>query len=440
MSAARPALGMRRAISPAPLLTGGWTWLRAGVSTTYDHHSARYAEHWAQIHADLRRTCPVSHVAAYDGFWLLTRYEDVRTAFLDDDAFSSHHAVDEDGNHSGGVAIPSAPLKQTPIEMDPPEYTGFRQLLNPHFSPTASRRYEQKIRDLTTAFLNPIVAKGSGDLVLDLLNPVPGVFTAHLLGLPLDDWETYAEPMHRIVYEAPGSPGHDEALAMYFTVIVKLGETAAARRVEPQDDLLTMLVQAEVNGRALTDQEILEISSLILIGGVDTTTSLMANALLWLHQHPDDRARLAADPSLIPNACEEFLRYFTPTQALARTATCPVTLSGTDIPQGGRVLLSMAAANRDPEAFDDPESIDLTRFPNRHQAFGLGIHRCLGSTFARLEMRIVLEEVLRRMPGYVVDEASARPYPSIGIVNGWVGMPFSAPSGPVEPTPFSYLV
>jgi cytochrome P450 len=274
--------------------------------------------------------------------------------------------------------------------MDPPDYLPYRQLLNPWFSPAASRRWEPMLRDIVTAFLNRIAPAGVGDLVLDVANPVPGVFTAMLLGLPVEDWRFYADPMHEIVFQPPGSPEHDRALVQYMGVLGKVAETIALRRTDPRDDLISLLATAEVGGAPLSDQTALEMASLVLIGGVDTTTGVLTNALLWLEEHPDVRARLAADPSLLPTATEEFLRYFTPTHALARTCTRDVKVGGVPLREGDRVLLSFAAANRDPEVFPDPDSVRFDREHYRHTTFGLGIHRCVGSTFARLEVQIVL--------------------------------------------------
>jgi cytochrome P450 len=171
----------------------------------------------------------------------------------------------------------------------------------------------------------------------------------------------------------------------------------------------------------------MEIITLVIFGGVDTTGSLVGNALDWLYRNPDKRDLLRSNPELLPKAIEEFLRYFSPIAGLARTATRPCTVGDQEIDTGERVFVSWSSANFDPEAFDDPDEVVLDRFPNKHQSFGLGIHRCLGAHFARVEARIVVEEVLRRMPDYVV--GAGHPYPSIAVVNGFINLPVTFTPG-----------
>jgi cytochrome P450 len=193
--------------------------------------------------------------------------------------------------------------------------------------------------------------------------------------------------------------------------------------------LLSDLANATRHGELLPLERVVGAAFLLLAGGVDTTTALTADALHWLAAHPDERARLVEEPELIKSACEEFLRYFTPVQALARTAMCPVELGGQHIAAGDRILLSWAAANRDEKVFPRPDQLLIDRQPNRHTAFGLGAHRCIGSNFARQTFATMLRAVLDRMPDYVID-AEAEPNKSIGLVNGWVHLPAHFTPGP----------
>jgi cytochrome P450 len=411
--------------------------LPAGYTpAAFDHQGPEYARGWEAIGRHHRAECPVARSEQHGGFWVVSRYADVERVIKDDVSFSSEHL--DAPSPRQGVVIPGAPLRQIPIEMDPPDYTPFRTMLNSWFSPGASRAWEPQLRDITTAFVNRFIEKGAADLVLDLANPVPAVFTAMLLGLPVEDWRFYSDPMHEMVAAAPDSEQRQQALIDYMACVGKVLETAKERRDDPREDLLSMLVTTEVEGRPLTDQQVLEISSLVLIGGVDTTTSVIANAFLWLSEHPEERAWLAEDPTRLRLATEELLRYFTPTQALARTVTCPVNVGGVDMEPGDRVLMSFAFANRDEAEFPNPDAIDLARSPNRHQSFGLGIHRCIGSTFARMEIELVLGEVLRRLPDFVVDRAASHPYGSVGVVNGYVDMPATFTPGDVVPCAMSF--
>ena len=389
---------------------------------TFDHHSPQYARDWRGIYDALRRDCPVAHSDSYGGFTVLTRYADVEAAVKDDVTFSSKHVMAE-GSPYGGIIIPPSPIVSTPIEMDPPEYTPYRKALNPWFSPARSKSYEPFLRAVTTALIDAFIERCEADLVHDLASPVPALLTAKLLGVPLADWRLYSDAAHGIVSNPPGSPGFDDAVSKNLAVLERCMLTATERRKAPQDDLISVFVTMEVDGEGLSDERVVEMCNLVIAGGNDTTTSLLANAFAWLSEHPDERSWLAADPSRIPAACEEFLRFYSPTQALSRTVTTATEIGGCPLAAGDRVLLSFAAANQDPEIFDRPDQIMLDRWPNKHQAFGLGLHRCLGSNLTRVEFRVVLEEILARMPDFSVDTSRAQPYPSIGIVNGWIDMP-----------------
>jgi cytochrome P450 len=303
-------------------------------------------------------------------------------------------------------------------------------------SPKAADKWEPFVRAAVTACLNAVIEKGSCDLVLDLANPIPAMLTCEFLGLPVADWRTFAEPMHESVYVPQDSPDYVEVMHKIEAMMGKVAETVATRRVEPKDDLITRLVQGEVNGEPLSDDVIMEMLMLVLVGGVDTTTALMANTFLWLSEHPEERQRLIDHPELRASAREEMLRYFTPVQILARTVTADTKLGDAELTLGDRIAMSFAGANRDPEAFECPEKLDIERSPNRHVSFGLGVHRCVGSNIARLEIDVMLDEVLRRMPDFVVQESEGTRYTTIGVVNGWVTLPATFTPGAVEQTDF----
>jgi cytochrome P450 len=389
----------------------------------FDHNSPEYAQRWREIYGDLRQRCPVAHTESYGGYYVLTRYKDVERALKDDDTFASHHSMEE-GSQYGGILIPPSPNVSTPIEMDPPEFTPLRKLLNPHFSPGKAVEWEPFTRDVTIGLIDQVIETGRMDLVDQLASPVPALLTAALLGLPLEDWRMYSEVAHAIVYTPPADPRFLDVVQRLQEIHQRATKVGLERRDDPQDDLLSAIATyRDSNGELLPEHRITEFCSLIIGGGNDTTTSLLAQAFIWLSEHPDQRDWLREDPARIKGACEEFLRYFTPTQALARTIRKPVDIGGYELQPGDRVLLSFASANLDPEEFENPDEIVLDRFPNRHQAFGLGLHRCLGSNFTRMEFSVVLEEVLKRLPDFVVDRSASEAYESIGIVNGWATMP-----------------
>ena len=393
---------------------------QTGVPTVaFDHNSAEYAARWREMYADMRGRCPVARSSAHGGFYVLTRYADVARAVKDDDTFSSVHETTP-GSPYGGIIIPPTPNVSIPIEMDPPEFTPLRKLLNPRFAPGQATKWESFTRDVATAMIDSVIEKGEIDLVEDLASPVPAIFTSALMGLPLADWRMYADVAHAIVYTPPTDPSFEGVAVNMIEMVMRAIAVSYERRAEPKDDLLTDFVQFEYpDGTKLDDEQIGQVCTLIIGGGDDTTTGLVANALVWLAENPEQRDWLREDLSRLQGACEEFLRYFTPTQGLARTVRKPVEIGGHQLEPGDRLWLSFASANLDPEEFEEPDRVILDRTPNRHQAFGLGLHRCLGSNFTRMEFRVMLEEVLTRLPDYTIDYDASERYENIGIVNGW---------------------
>ena len=393
-------------------------------SIPYDHHSPEHAAGAAGVHAELRARCPVAWTESYGGFWLASAFEPCVRAAKDPERFRSDHDVEGTREGYQGITIPSLPNQRfIPSEADPPEFLEYRHLLQRWFSPGKVARWEAFVRDDVTQRLDDHVASGRIDLVLDVANPVPAVVTLAFVGLPAGDWERFADPIHASAYTPPGTPEKAAAIAGIGELAGVLRDVVRDRRANPRDDLATAVANAEIGGAPIEVDRAVDILQLVVAGGVDTTTALLANTFVWLSDHPDVRARLIDEPELIPIAREEFLRYFTPTQATARTASVDVELGDVTIGAGERVLMSWAAANRDPAVFDDPEHIDIDRAPNPHLTFGAGPHRCLGIHFSRMIIRVVLEEVLARIPDYVVDTNAAERYRTIGVINGWIKVP-----------------
>ena len=395
----------------------------------YDHYSTNYAENWREINANLRSRCPVAHTEAHGGFWVVSRYDDVAAVAHDDATFSSYQEL-PDGSHTGAT-IPVGPLRTVPIEMDPPEFFAYRKLLTPWFSPGRAKQCEPSVREDTTFCIDQVIEAGTADLVGDIAAPVPAIAILRLLGLPVDDWRQVSESVHALIHAVPG-PEQEAAMGDISTLIGQVSETIARRRTEPADDMISYLGQSEIDGKPLSDERLMEMLTLLIFGGIDTTTNLIGNALEWLGRNPEERTRLCRHPELIGQATEEFLRYFSPLQVQARTATRDCEVGGQRIKAGDRLALSWSSANFDESVFDRPDEVILDRFPNRHQAFGLGIHRCVGSNLARSEFVVVLEEILRRLPDYVIDADNARHYPSIGLVNGWITLPATFTAGTRE--------
>jgi cytochrome P450 len=393
----------------------------------FDHLSARYAADPLSVYREMRSRCPVAWTDSHDGFWVTSTYADVFTASRDDHTFSSRN----------GVVIPSeSGLHLLPIEVDPPELRAYRRAMNPAFNPRAVARLVPEFERLAAWCIDQVIESGHIDLVADLASPVPAMATLLLVGLPVEDWERYAHAFHGMVAYAHGTPQYAETVELVIGISTTLRSVIAERRLHPRDDLLSTLTQVEVEGRGLTDDEVTSILITTLGGGIDTTTALIANALVYLHHHPEHRARLARDESFMTSFCEEMLRYFSPVQGFARTVTEDTDLGGCALRRGDRVFLSWVAANHDPLVFDRPEQIKPERFPNRHTSFGVGAHRCVGSTLARSEFGVVMREVLLRMPDYSLADGAVR-YSNIGTANGWHRLParFTPGSRADAPTP-----
>lgn len=390
--------------------------MQPDTDVDFDHHSTAFAnDPWTPL-AELRGTCPVAFTGNHDGYWVVTSYDEIKSVAQDDVRFSS----------ASGITIPdkkNTGQRSIPIEMDPPEFLAFRKILHPMLSPAAVERLTPVIERFVHAAIDDFIESGECDLVHDLADPLPAMTTLHKLGLPVEQWRDFSEPMHQVVFLRQGNPARSGAMAGLKMVSDVLYETIAARRAAPRDDMISYLVGCEVDGRAVTDDEVKDMAYLVIQGGFDTTGSAISNALLHLSRDTALRQRLIDEPELMSTAVEEFLRFEAPQLALARTALEDVELGGRQIKAGDKVLLVWASANRDEQWFGDPDTIDLERFPNRHMTFGLGAHRCLGSTLARAQIRIALTAVLRRLPDYHVDETQATRPETVGIAYGMYAMP-----------------
>jgi cytochrome P450 len=388
----------------------------------FDHLSPHYAADPIGIYREMRSKCPVAWTEAHDGFWITSSYAEVFAASRDDATFSSKKGRHGDLDYAG-ITIPTEPsLRLLPIELDPPELRPFRSVLNPAFGPKVVSGLVPEFERLATWCVDQVIESGKIDFVADLASPVPAMATLLVVGLPMADWPRHARAFHGLVANDPGTPEYDEALAGILAIGQMLLSEIANRRAQPGDDLITMLTQADFDGRRLADEDIVGILITTLGGGIDTTTALTVNALAYLDEHPEHRARLVADEEFMSSFCEEMLRYYSPVQGFSRTVTQDVELGGCTLRRGERVFLSWAAANHDPQMFEQPDEIIPERFPNRHTSFGVGAHRCVGSTLARAEFAIMVREVLRRLPDYRLADGAVR-YSRISTANGWHRLP-----------------
>ena len=401
---------------------------RGGCPVTgFDHNAAEHARDPVDSYRRLRAAGPVTWTDAHGGYWVLADYQHVFDAARDDATFSS--ARSEHGGEGLSVVIPKAPMHfHIPIEVDPPDFRGYRRLLNPLLTPQAVEELQPTVDRWVDHFLDGVIEAGEcdfGDIV-----GVPAAITIEWLGLDASQWKRFSHAIHLTLASIPGSPESIEAREVEVPWMQQqVWDHIAHRREEPGDDVVGYLMRQTVFDRGLTDDEIFSIVELLISGGVGTTASLVGQTLVHLSEHPEDRERLLAEPARLDIAVEEFLRAFSPTQALARTVTADTEFGPCPMAEGDRVLMSWASANRDPEQFEDPDTIDIERWPNRHTAFGVGVHRCAGSHLGRAMARTLIGQVLERMPDYQVDADGLVPYANQGTNSGYQSIPASFTPG-----------
>ena len=318
--------------------------------------------------------------------WMLFDYENVKRALTDHETFSSRHGPAE-----------------WMIFLDPPKHNKLRGLVSQAFTPRSITNLEPRIREITKQLLEKVIARGELDLASDFSVPLPMAVIADMLGIPPTDrprFTKWNDAILNMSYTVVGADSTKEIMQQFQAVTFEMNdyltEVLAQRSTEPKDDLLTRLLQAELDGERLSQAEILGFFQLLLLAGSETTTNLINNAMLCFIEHPDQLARLRNAPELLPSAIEEVLRYRSPLQWMFRLATRDVKMGGQLIPTGSLALAMIGSANRDPKQFAEPDRFDIARDPNPHVAFGHGIHFCLGAALARVESRIALTELLSR--------------------------------------------
>jgi len=394
----------------------------------FDQHSADYAANWRSQLADLRAKCPVAWTEAHDGFWVITRHEDILFIERHPEIFSCDNDLERTRSGGKGIRIPSSLIRFSLNESDPPEHTALRKLEAPFFSVQALQRWMELARQIVDEQIDSIIEAGHGDLVHDVTIPVPAQVTLRLVGVPVEQWRDFMATS-LTSYLPPNDPRFPNAERA--RIAERLEVLMAERKSEPRDDVISALVHANVDGEALPHATAKGMLQSLLFGGFDTTAATAANALHWLESHPELHARLVADDKFLEKAVDEFLRYFPPVMGgLSRTVTQNTEFRGQTMRKGDRVLLMFNSANFDDERFECPDEIRLERMNARQNlAFGAGPHRCLGSVLAMSELGIIIRAVLRRMPDFRIDREKAQRVPRMGGVNSWLTMPVTFTPG-----------
>lgn len=343
------------------------------------------------LYEQVRATTPVLRVPPPFNAWLMFDYASVKRALSNHAEFSS--------------AVPAPP--HWFIFYDPPAHTKLRGLISQAFTPKMIANLEPSIRDLSRHLLDQVIDRGEMDLVAEYAAPLPMKVIAGMIGIPPEDWSRFlrwSDGILKISYARSGGAEAEQAMKEFRAVTSEMNsyllEMIQQRRSAPKDDLLTRLIQAEVDGEQLRHEEILGFFQLLIVGGQETTTNLIDNAIICLLENPEQLARLRTDPHLIPAAIEEVLRYRSPVQWVMRTPRQELEVQGSKILPGELVLAVIGSANRDPKALPKPDTFDLSREPNPHVGFGHGIHSCLGAALARMEARIALGDLLQRFAGF----------------------------------------
>jgi len=390
----------------------------ADWSTDFDILDPRYVEDPAPVWAELRERCPIARTERWGPTWLPVRYDDIATIAHDVEHFSSRDiAVITPGRELNPHA--TTLLEAPPITSDPPLHTWARRLLLPAFGPSAIEKQSHVTRAISHELIDAFVDRREADVATEYAQHIPVRVIAQMIGVPLSDEPMFTRWAVTILQE--GFTNLDKAMGSVMELITyfrdRTEERRAVRRDERPDDLITLLVEAtDDQGAPLSERHVIGTCFLLLLAGIDTTWSAIGSGLWHLAAHPDDQRRLRADPSLMDTAVEEVLRFYSPV-TMARYVAGDVEVAGCPMKRGDKVLMNFPGGNRDPKIFERADEFVIDRERNRHFAFGSGIHRCLGSNLARMELRVALETFLDRVPFFELADPSGVTW-SAGQVRG----------------------
>ena len=400
---------------------------RAPVSdwaTDFDHTDPQWVADPYPIWDGLRARCPVAHSERYGGTWLPVRHEDVAAVAYDTEHFTSRSVVVSEVR-PGPDDLPAPIGLAPPITSDPPFHALARRLLLPAFSPKRIEALEPFTRALCVELLDATAGKQQIDAAVDYAQHIPLRVIVRMLGFPQEDADVFRRFIRMVLEDVDQSAEERQAVVDEGELDVYMDARIAEHLADPQDDLTTFLLNAELDGNKLDPDHVRGTMVLLMIAGIDTTWSAIGASLWHLAQNPADRQRLLAEPGLMTTAVEEFLRAYAPV-TMARLVAKDFDLQGCPMKEGDWLLLPFPAANRDPEFFSDADKVLIDRAENRHAAFGLGIHRCIGSNLARMELRVALEEWMKRYPDFELADPAKVTW-SAGQVRGPRTIPVRIP-------------
>jgi cytochrome P450 len=387
----------------------------------YDPGLASPVDVFQQRVAKLAAEGPVVYSPAYGGHWVVTRYKEVHQVLTDPETFSSY---------PNNLVTPVDFGKFIPLELDPPEHTAYRQLLQPLFSPQRMKKLSDDIRAVVNVLIDGFAPRGSAEFISEFAHELPARIFLALMDWPLADAPLFSEATDVVLFGKPGGTPEESDQARIsagLTVAGYFQKVIEDRRSNPREDATSTLINTEValpdGTRVLQDQELILMFYLLLMGGLHTVQGSLAWAILHLVNNPAQRDLIIADPAVIAKAVEEILRIEAAVAA-GRRATRDVELGGVSIAKGDQLLLMLCSANRDPDTFPHPADLDINRSPNRHLSFGAGVHRCLGSHLGRVELTIALEELHRRIPDYRLVESDPPVFHSTQV-RGCLRMPIT---------------
>jgi cytochrome P450 len=380
-------------------------------AVTYSPYAYEIHEDPYPVYARLRAEAPVYHNDEL-GFWALSRHDDVLAAFRNVDGFSNSYGVSLDPSAFG----PEAHRFMSFLALDPPRHTRMRSLVGKGFTPSKVGAMEDRIRAIAVEHLDEALERGSFDFIADFAGKLPMDVISELVGVPVVDRAEIRRLADLVVHREDGvfdvpQAGLDAAL----TLVAYYQGMVDERRAAPRDDLTSALLEAELDGDRLTDEEIIAFLFLMVVAGNETTTKLLGNAWYWAWRHPDQRAKPISEPARVADWVEETLRFDTSSQMLLRMARTDLSFHGSTIPEGDRVLLLVGSANRDETVFPEPDRYDLDRDTSRLVSFGSGRHFCMGAPLARMEARIGLGELVSRVASYEVDPDGIERVHSINV-------------------------